>query len=188
MRSIRICNLEPYDSQCVLALNSLISRNVCCYFICCAIPLHVHRFGHYSILDIVSVVIFKGSIKKKDCKEFYIHEETKNSLSYKNLFDFIVVCINEFKRNRKIEKQLPIGFTFPFPMRHESLTCGKLIRWTRDFEATGAEGRDVVQLLKEAASKKGVSVQQTTATLRSRNPTKNCGGGRGCIQGYLAKI
>ena len=58
-------------------------------------------------------------------------------------------------------KELPIGFTFPFPMKHESLTRGRLIRWTKDFGDTGpgAEGEDVVQLLKEAASKRGVSIQ-----------------------------
>ena len=93
---------------------------------------------------------------------FCIDKMTKNSSSYEKLFDFIVERIAWFIKNRNITEPLPIGFTFPFPMRHESLTHGKLIRWTRDFRATGAEGKDVVQLLKEAASKKSkeeVSVQ-----------------------------
>ena len=87
-----------------------------------------------------------------------INDDNKNS-SYENLFDFIVDCIAKFIKDRNIRRQLPIGFTFPFPMKHKSLTCGKLIRWTRDFKGTGAEGREVVQLLEEAASRRGVSIQ-----------------------------
>ena len=112
------------------------------------------------------VDIVRGSIKKKDCKEFYIREDTKNSSSYETLLDFIVSSIAKFIKDRNIRRQLPIGFTFPFPMNHESLTCGKLVRWTRDFKGTGVEDKDAVQLLKEAASRKGVSIQQTTATRR----------------------
>lgn len=84
---------------------------------------------------------------------------------YEDLFEFIGKWIVKFIKDRKIRRQLPIAFTFPFPVKHESLTCGKLIRWTRNFKATGGEGEDVVQLLKDAASKReGVSIQQTTAT------------------------
>ena len=104
------------------------------------------------------VDIVRGSINKKDCKEFYIDEDTKNS-SYEILFKFIVDHIAKFKKDRKITKQLPIGFIFPFPMKHESLTRGKLIRWTRDFKGVGAEGKDVVQLLEEASE---VSIHQTS--------------------------
>ena len=115
-------------------------------------------------INFISVVIVKGSIKKKDCKEFFISEDTKSSSSYKalSLFDFIINSIAKFIKDRNIRRQLPIGFTFPFSVSHETLTCGKLIRWAKDFRATGAEGKDVVQLLKEAASKKNkeeVSVQ-----------------------------
>ena len=95
-----------------------------------------------------------------------MNETAKNSSSHENLLDFIVDCIAKFIKDRNIRRQLPIGFTFPFPVNHESLTCGKLIRWTKDFEGagSGARGKDVVELLKEAVSKRGVSVQQTTAT------------------------
>jgi hexokinase len=128
----------------------------------CANPLHVHKFCHYSRLDnIISVDIVKGRIKKKDPKEFCLDKDTRNSPSYEKLLNFIVKCIAKFIKDRNIRKQLPIAFIFPFPMKHESLTCGKLIRWTKEFEGTGAEGKDVVQLLKEAASRRQeVSIQQ----------------------------
>jgi glucokinase len=83
--------------------------------------------------------------------------------------NFIVDSIAKFTKDRNIRKQLPIGFTFPFPMKHESLTCGKLVRWIRDFKGTGAEDKDIVQLLKEA-SREGVSIQRTTATSLGIDP------------------
>ena len=117
------------------------------------------------------VVIIKGSIRKKDCKEFYISEDTKSS-SYEKLFDFIVNSIAKFEKDRNIRRQLPIGFAFPFPMKHESLTCGRLIRWTRDFKGTGVEGKDVVQLLKDAASRRGVSTRLHVQLLYYQWPSK----------------
>ena len=108
-------------------------------------------------INFVSAVIIKGRIKKQDSKEFYIDEDTKKS-PYEKLFDFVVDSIAKFVKDRNITEKLPIGFTFPFPMKHESLTCGKLIRWTKEFEGTGAEGKDVVQLLGEAASRRRVSI------------------------------
>jgi hexokinase len=127
------------------------------FSLCCASPLHVCS---YCTLDIISVDIVKGRIKKQDPKEFYIDKDTKNSSSYENLLNFIVNCIAWFIKDRNIWKTLPIAFIFPFPVKQESLTCGKLIRWTKEFKATGAKGEDVVQLLKNAASKrKEVSIQ-----------------------------
>jgi hexokinase len=125
-------------------------------------------YSSFLLLSVVSVDIVKGRIKKPDSKDFYIDTETKNSSSYKTLLNFIVNCIAWFIKDRNIRKRLPIGFTFPFPVKQESLICGKLIRWTKDFKAPGAEGKDVVQLLKEAASKREeVSIQRTTATFNS---------------------
>ena len=46
-----------------------------------------------------------------------------------------------------ITQKLPLGFTFSFPVKQSSLISGDLIRWTKDFTASGAEGRDVVEML-----------------------------------------
>jgi hypothetical protein len=123
-------------------------------------PSSIPGSARDSILDIISVDIAKRRIKKQDFKNFTIDKATKNSSSYEKLFDFIVNCIAKFIKDRNITKKLPIAFTFPFPMKCESLTCGKLVCWTGDFKATGGEGEDIIQLLKKAASteRKGVSV------------------------------
>ena len=95
-------------------------------------------------MDILSV---EGSIEKDKCEKFSLDKK-----SYERLFDFTIECITEYIKNKKIGKKLPVGFTFPFAEKHESLTSGKLIHWTRDFKATGGEGEDVVQPIKKAAS------------------------------------
>lgn len=58
----------------------------------------------------------------------------------------------------KNREKLPLGFTFSFPCFQEGLTRAKLINWTKGFKASGVEGRDVVQLLRDACRRRGVRV------------------------------
>ena len=44
---------------------------------------------------------------------------------------------------------------FSFPCKQEGLAVGKLTQWTKGFKCEGVEGRDVVQLLKEALMRRG---------------------------------
>lgn len=73
------------------------------------------------------------------------------------LFDYIADCIINFVKEKHIqEKVLPLGFTFSFPVKMQSLTSGILLKWTKGFTATGVENQDVVVLLKEALNRKKV--------------------------------
>lgn len=103
----------------------------------------------------VIIEIHDGNVEQDFIKSF-IDDKTKQS-SQEILFDFIADCVAKFIKDRKITKKLPLGFTFSFPVKQESLVSGKLIRWTKDFKATGAVGSDVVQLLKAAFDRRGVS-------------------------------
>ena len=84
-----------------------------------------------------------------------IDDETKQSTQEK-LFDFIAKCVAEFIKEQNITKKLPLGFTFSFPVHQTSLISGTLIRWTKDFTATGAEGNDVVLMLRDAFQRRQV--------------------------------
>ncbi|XP_018617907.1 hexokinase-2 [Scleropages formosus] len=67
------------------------------------------------------------------------------------LFDHIVHCIADFLEYMGMKGgRLPLGFTFSFPCEQKKLDQGILLRWTKGFRATGCEGEDVVQLLKDA--------------------------------------
>uniref|UniRef100_A0A673G7E2 Phosphotransferase n=1 Tax=Sinocyclocheilus rhinocerous TaxID=307959 RepID=A0A673G7E2_9TELE len=91
------------------------------------------------------------------------------------LFDYIAGCISDFldKHNLK-HKKLPLGFTFSFPVRHEDLDKGILLNWTKGFKASGAEGNNVVGLLRDAIKRRGdfemdvvAMVNDTVATMIS---------------------
>lgn len=73
------------------------------------------------------------------------------------LFDHIASCLQEFVERNGITEKLPLGFTFSFPVLQTGLTQGKLITWTKGFKAVGAEGADIIQLLREALKRRQVS-------------------------------
>ncbi|XP_004704430.1 hexokinase-2 [Echinops telfairi] len=67
------------------------------------------------------------------------------------LFDHIVQCIADFLEYMGMKGvSLPLGFTFSFPCQQNRLDESILLKWTKGFKASGCEGEDVVNLLKEA--------------------------------------
>merc|ERR1712154_240453 len=91
------------------------------------------------------------------------------------LFDHIADCLASFLHERNLQgENLPLGFTFSFPLVQEGLTVGRLAQWTKGFKCSSVEGRDVVELLKEAIRRRGdISIDvvailnDTTGTLMS---------------------
>uniref|UniRef100_A0A8C5PCU2 Phosphotransferase n=1 Tax=Leptobrachium leishanense TaxID=445787 RepID=A0A8C5PCU2_9ANUR len=91
------------------------------------------------------------------------------------LFDYIAECISDYlgRQNMK-HKKLPLGFTFSFPVRHEDIDKGILLNWTKGFKASGAEGNNIVGLLRDAIKRRGdfemdvvAMVNDTVATMIS---------------------
>ncbi|XP_067884273.1 hexokinase-2-like [Heterodontus francisci] len=71
------------------------------------------------------------------------------------LFDHIVHCISDFLEYMGMKDcVLPLGFTFSFPCEQRNLDQGILLNWTKGFKATGCEGEDVVDLLREAIKRR----------------------------------
>ncbi|KAJ8013704.1 hypothetical protein DPEC_G00032550 [Dallia pectoralis] len=71
------------------------------------------------------------------------------------LFDHIVHCISDFLDYMGMKNaRLPMGFTFSFPCRQNSLDEGILVTWTKGFKATDCEGEDVVGLLREGIKRR----------------------------------
>lgn len=58
-------------------------------------------------------------------------------------------------------ERLPLGFTFSFPLQQLGLTKGLLVKWTKGFNCSDVVGKDVVQLLKDAIARRGVSVNDS---------------------------
>ena len=88
--------------------------------------------------------------------EMKISKEKKEG-TQEQLFDFIVESMANFLKKHSIDRKLPLGFTFSFPVAQTSLTSGTLKQWTKDFKASGAVGRDIVEMLQEAIRRRPVS-------------------------------
>lgn len=89
-----------------------------------------------------------GEVEQEDVK-MKLEDETIQS-TQEALFDFIAKALADFVKKHNITNKLPLGFTFSFPVNQTSLTSGTLKRWTKDFTASGAVGRDVIEMLNEA--------------------------------------
>lgn len=104
---------------------------------------------------VLSISVYKGEVEKKS--DIYPLEKALMTSDAITLFDYIADCIALFvKKNRITANNLPLGFTFSFPVQQLSLTSGLLIKWTKGFSAIGVENKDVVRLLKEAIDRKGL--------------------------------
>nr|XP_017007684.2 hexokinase type 2 [Drosophila takahashii] len=74
----------------------------------------------------------------------------------KALFDFLAESLAEFCKEFGVENDnLPLGFTFSFPLQQQGLSKGILVAWTKGFNCEGVVGKNVVQLLQEAIERRG---------------------------------
>lgn len=124
---------------------------------------------------------FRVILVEVDGAQFHMDNETY-SLSQdlmhgpgSQLFDYIADCLHNFvvKRNLSCHR-LPLGFTFSFPCQQDGLAHARLVNWTKGFKCSGVEGRDVVELLREAIERRSdleievmAVVNDTTGTLIS---------------------
>uniref|UniRef100_A0A146LSX2 Phosphotransferase n=1 Tax=Lygus hesperus TaxID=30085 RepID=A0A146LSX2_LYGHE len=91
------------------------------------------------------------------------------------LFDHIASCLESFAlQHRVAKKNLPLGFTFSFPLNQVGLKSGILTRWTKGFNCANTVGEDVVQMLAKALAKRDTIkidvvaiLNDTTGTLMS---------------------
>jgi len=75
------------------------------------------------------------------------------------LFDFIAAAVKELQGNSNAPA--PLGYTFSFPIDQKSLNSGILMRWTKNFTATGVVREDVVEILHKSFTKIGVNLKVT---------------------------
>uniref|UniRef100_A0A493SS56 Phosphotransferase n=1 Tax=Anas platyrhynchos platyrhynchos TaxID=8840 RepID=A0A493SS56_ANAPP len=73
------------------------------------------------------------------------------------LFDFVAQCVQKFLEEiGNPQHRLPVGFVFPFSCRQTGLgKVSGLISWSKGFQCSDVEGKDVVQLLQAAINKQG---------------------------------
>jgi len=122
--------------------------------------------GSYLALDLggtnfrVCEVYLEGDSKVRlTQKKFTIPDYAKCGQS-DVLFDFLADSVLAFitENNIPSESDIPLGFTFSFPVNQTAIDKGYLMNWTKGFDCKDTVNKDVVALLNEALARKNVKV------------------------------
>ncbi|KAK0549995.1 hexokinase [Tilletia horrida] len=170
--------------------------------------------GSYLALDLggtnlrVCHVVLKGEGKFEVTQtKFRLTEEQKQEDGQK-LFDFCAECLDRFIKTHFgdgsdesviLEENIPLGFTFSYPMEQERINHGRLVRWTKGFGNPNTEGKDVAEMFRKSLEKFNVPIKMTslindtTGTLIASNYVRKstriaCIFGTGCNAAYMEKI
>lgn len=135
--------------------------------------------GEFLALDLggtnfrVILIELKSGKLIRELVEYYTVPENLRIGQGVPLFDFLAECIYKFlKTYNMLNKNLPLGFCFSFPMIQNALDIGILVTWTKSFNCPDVVNKDAVQMLNEAIRKRGdikvdvvAVVNDTTGTL-----------------------
>ena len=118
------------------------------------------------------------------------------------LWEYIADCLQQFiEYHHEVEDleeldKIPLGFTFSFPATQNYIDNGVLQRWTKGFDISGVEGKDVAPLFEAAIAKRNLPIRlsalinDTTGTLIASAYTDDtmrigCIFGTGCNAAYM---
>eukprot|EP00002_Diphylleia_rotans_P014383 TRINITY_DN2801_c0_g2_i4.p1 TRINITY_DN2801_c0_g2~~TRINITY_DN2801_c0_g2_i4.p1 ORF type:complete len:447 (+),score=126.54 TRINITY_DN2801_c0_g2_i4:74-1414(+) len=105
------------------------------------------------------VTIKEGQIVENRHKSFVVHQDAMKGVA-SDLFDFLASSVAQFVSEfGSLEESYKLGFTFSFPVQQLSINRGTLIAWTKGFDVEGVVGKDVVELLMESFTRKGLKVE-----------------------------
>ena len=83
----------------------------------------------------------------------YLDNEMKLA-SGEKLFNSLAQVVARFLQKENLAGQeIPLGFTFSFPMAQQSLCEGTLVKWTKGFDCSDVVDQNVANLLSNALSK-----------------------------------
>lgn len=135
--------------------------------------------GKYLALDLggtnfrVMLLEMVNGVIKNELVEYYtVAEETRLGPG-QQLFDFLAQCIADFVQKKLGNDcpEMPLGFTFSFPMSQKGLDQGVLVSWTKSFNASGCVGQDAVKMLNEAIERIGNLKVKVVAILNDATGT-----------------
>ena len=168
-----------------------------------------HETGTYLALDmggtnlrVCEIILLeeKGEFDIIQSK-YRMPEELKTGDS-EELWEYIADCIQQFiEYHHEVESlekldKIPLGFTFSFPATQTYIDNGVLQRWTKGFDISGVEGKDVAPLFEAAIDKRKLPIRlsalinDTTGTLIASAYTDDtmkigCIFGTGCNAAYM---
>ncbi|TEB32755.1 hexokinase [Coprinellus micaceus] len=170
--------------------------------------------GDYLAIDLggtnlrVCLVHLQGQGKFEVTQSKYRLTEEQKQDEGQKLFDFCAESLKTFIDSNSGEdgilniepgQNLPLGFTFSYPCRQDSIDHGVLIRWTKGFGAPNTEGHNVAEMFQKSLDKFELPVtltaliNDTTGTLIASHyvhPDTRiaCIFGTGCNAAYMEHV
>ncbi|XP_077280646.1 hexokinase type 2 [Temnothorax americanus] len=112
-----------------------------------------------------------GAPIRQEVQRYYIGSELRVGSAIP-LFDYLAECVSDFVISQGLQDvELPLGFTFSFPIIQHSLDVGILVTWTKTFNCPDAVNKDVVRLLREALDRRGDTKVKVVAVLNDTTGT-----------------
>ncbi|XP_054002701.1 hexokinase-2-like [Hylaeus anthracinus] len=112
-----------------------------------------------------------GKPIREEMKMFHISSDLRVGSGFR-LFDYLAECVSDFVIALGLQDvELPLGFTFSFPMIQHSLDIGMLVTWTKTFNCPDVINKDAVRLLREALARRNDTKVKVTAILNDTTGT-----------------
>ncbi|XP_020706631.1 hexokinase-1-like [Athalia rosae] len=120
---------------------------------------------------VILLELDNGVVIREDVKKYHISSELRVGCGIK-LFDYLAECVSSFVISQGVQnEELPMGFTFSFPMIQHSLETGILVTWTKTFNCQNVVNQDAVKLLREALQRRGDTKVNVLAVLNDTTGT-----------------
>ncbi|XP_015436963.1 PREDICTED: hexokinase-1-like [Dufourea novaeangliae] len=134
--------------------------------------------GMYLALDlggtnfrVLLLELAQGIPIREEVKKYHISSDLRVGSAIR-LFDYLAECVCNFVIELGLQDvELPLGFTFSFPMTQHSLDIGTLVTWTKTFNCPDAVNEDAVKLLREALDRRGDTKVKVVAVLNDTTGT-----------------
>ncbi|XP_076226512.1 hexokinase-2 [Nomia melanderi] len=112
-----------------------------------------------------------GKPIREEVKKYHISSDLRMGSAIR-LFDYLAECVSDFVIAQGLQDvELPLGFTFSFPMIQHSLDIGILVTWTKTFNCPDTVNKDVVKLLRDALDRRGDTKVKVVAVLNDTTGT-----------------
>lgn len=124
----------------------------------------LHVGGTYFRMLRVKLGGQRSSILAHDVERQLIPQHLMTSTT-EALFDFVASSLKEFVEREESSSSFPLdrrrelGFTFSYPVKQTSVSSGILIKWTKGFAIKDMVGKEVVECLQQALTRKGLSMR-----------------------------
>ncbi|KAG1469301.1 hypothetical protein G6F56_003329 [Rhizopus delemar] len=101
----------------------------------------------------------QGRISTRQQK-YVIHDHLKKG-SISAMIDFLVETVDSFLSfvgKYDIKTPLALGFVLSFPLKQTALNKAVVLQWTKDFEITGADNKNIAELLQTGFKRRHIKV------------------------------